>query len=212
MKKLDWISIDTLTLPYSDWLDPMQRQKHDVIYCPEFVSKNVYTVIYGFLFAMFAFMTCVVGWWLTISKDFWFDFAAFVFFLGGSLIFGYRIKQARKDFSDFENGVFARGLYIGEDALLIYRGNRDLFVIPRDAVDEIEVDFEPRAVAPGGGHYFATVFYHESDGDSFKLEMNRDYHLMRPGNADQGPLIHQLLQTWFENSPTKTINADTKQS
>ena len=29
---------------------------------------------------------------------------------------------------------------------------------------------------------------HESDGDSFKLEINRDYHMMRPGNADPGAI------------------------
>ncbi len=87
MKTLDWISIGQLALPYSEWLDPAKRQKHDVVYCPEFVSKNVYTVLYGFLLVMFALMTCVVGWWLTVSKDFWFDFVAFVFFLGGSLVF-----------------------------------------------------------------------------------------------------------------------------
>ncbi len=212
MKTLDWISIGQLALPYSEWLDPAKRQKHDVVYCPEFVSKNVYTVLYGFLLVMFALMTCVVGWWLTVSKDFWFDFVAFVFFLGGSLVFAYRIKQARKDFTDFENGTFSRGLYIGKAALLIYKGKFDLFVIPRDTVDEVEINFEPRAVAPGGGHYFATVFYHESDGSAFKLEINRDYHLMRPENADEGPLFHELLKAWFENTTINKSNADAKDS
>lgn len=211
MKTLDWIAIDTLTLPYLDWLDPAKRHKHDVVYCSEFVSKNVYTVLYGFLLAIFALMTCVVGWWLTINKDFWFDLMAFVFFLGGSLSFAYRIRQARNDYSNFKNGIFNRGLYIGTNALLIHRGKRDLFVIPRDAVDEIEVGFEPKAVGPGGGHHFATVFFHESDGTSFKLEINRDHHLMRPNEADHGPLVHQLLLAWFENS-TSCKNAGEKKS
>jgi hypothetical protein len=193
MKMLDWISEKDLVSPYNEWIDPNKRPNQNVLFIAEYVSKSTFTIIYGFFLVMFVFIIGNIIWMLPNSKDVNFDLISLMLFVIGSFLLANNIIKSRRDFSEYQKGIFRRGIYISENVILINHGPKDIFVIHREAIDQIEKGFEAHGHSgTTHGSTVATLHYHEPDGTPYKMDIDRNHHFMR-----SDIILYERLSKWF---------------